>query len=124
VLLDVSPSMYEYLPALRRQINGRFADAKYREESNCVLFSDASLLGGNLRKLRELIEQESCDGIYWFSDFQDPREFRAITELRAILLGCHVKLYIRSTECNPSDLIQLAKETGGGYKQGSPSSLE
>jgi len=125
VLLDVSPSMTEYLPELRRQIAGHFADAKYREEQNCMLSTrPGKFAGGNMRKLRELIEIEECDAVYWFSDFQDRRESQAVTELRAVLLAHHVKLYIRSTERNPRDLMQLAEETGGGYKRGSPSSLE
>ena len=67
---------------------------------------------------------KSCDGVYWFSDFQDRRDLQAVTELRTALLAGHVKLYIRSTERNPHNLIQLAAETGGGYRQGPPTSLE
>ena len=113
VLLDVSPSMRKYLPELRREISRHFSDAKYREEQNCILDQKHT---GNLRNLKELIEQESCDGVYWFSDFQDPRQDQATIELRGCLIDRGAKLYIRSTECNPRDLIQIAEETGGGYK--------
>ena len=111
VLLDVSPSMRKYLPELRREISRHFSDAKYREEQNCILDQKHT---GNLRNLKELIEQESCDGVYWFSDFQDPRQDQATIELRGCLIDRGAKLYIRSTECNPRDLIQIAEETGGG----------
>jgi hypothetical protein len=124
VLLDVSPSMTAYLPALRRQIGENFADAKYREEQNCMLSSHhGQFAGGNLRKLKELIMDEGCDGIYWFSDFQDRREASAIASFREDLEQKRVKLYIRSTERNPRDLIELSERTGGGFKNGIPESL-
>ncbi len=124
VLLDVSPSMTEYLPALRGEIASHFSDAKYQEEQNCMLsVHHGRYAGGNLRKLKELIEQDGCDGIYWFSDFQDGRQPQAVTELRARLVERRVKLYVRSTQRHPRDLIQLAEETGGGYKNGTPNSL-
>ena len=79
--------------------------------------------GGNLRKLKELIMDEGCDGIYWFSDFQDRREASAIASFREDLEQKRVKLYIRSTERNPRDLIELSERTGGGFKNGIPESL-
>ena len=123
VLLDVSGSMTKYLPALRREIAQHFADAAYREHNGCHLVEDSKRIGGNFRCLKELVDRESCDGIYWFSDFQDGREGQAVVSLRAALLSTRVKLYIRSTQRDPRDLVALAEETGGGYKNGAPTLL-
>ena len=134
VLLDVSLSMSRYLPSLRRQIAKHFSDARYQEEEHCILANSdvdigtlrkipQSMAEGNLRKIKELVRDFSCDGIYWFSDFQDPRQEQAVRELRDCLSSRQAKLYIRSTECHPQALIHLAEVSGGGYKNGAPSSL-
>jgi hypothetical protein len=124
VLLDVSPSMEPYLQSLRAEIARHFADAKYREEGNCMLStSPGPRAGGNLRKLKELIGPEGCDGVYWFSDFQDRREPQAVEELRGLLRERGVKLYVRSLQRSPQVMVDLASESGGEFKAGDAASL-
>jgi hypothetical protein len=121
VLLDVSPSMTRFLPSLRKEISRHFHDAVYREVGNCRLsYLGRNNLSANIENLRELIQQCRCDGIYWFSDFQDLRDERVVAELQDHLQKNRVKLYIRSTHRDPSDLIQLCQLSGGGYKNGPP----
>ena len=64
----------------------------------------------------------SFDDSRW-KDFQDRREKPAVAEFRKIIQTEQAKLYIRSSQRNPRDLITLAEETGGGYKNGIPESL-
>ena len=121
VLLDVSPSMTSFLPQLKVEIATHFSDACYREEGSCVLSCEDQ--SNSLQKIKDLIANENCDGIYWFSDFQDNREPQAVIELRNSVKSHKAKLFIRSIEQHPQDLIAIADESGGGYKNGTPSSF-
>jgi len=119
VLLDNSGSMTSYLPALRKQITTNFPKAVHREVDNCMLILGAGTLGDNLAEMSKMLEC-GCDAIYWFSDFQDPRTGDAVCALHEKLKKHVAKLYIRSVECKPSDLIAIAESTHGGYKNGRP----
>jgi hypothetical protein len=122
VLLDVSPSMTSFLPALRDEIRQHFADAEYREEYHCRLMP-YGFGEGTLRHLQELVGPQQCDGVFWFSDFKDRRYESTVAELGQLLTAAGAKLYIRSIDRRPDDLIQLTTLSGGGYRNGPPSSL-
>lgn len=100
VILDVSGSMTEFLPALRAEIRSQFPDAVFLEVNGCSLSAGE---GGGLEPtpglrvgaerastmaaIRELVKQNGVDSVYWFCDLKDFRDGDAIHELGELVAG-------------------------------------
>jgi hypothetical protein len=124
VILDVSPSMKQYLPALRRQITSSFPDAEYVEVNGCGIFQRGKITYLSQDKseaFHQLIERSQHDTIFWFSDFIDRCEPNALEALREIVVG-HTKIYCRSVKSNTpgenTELSSIILDSGGEIKRG------
>lgn len=124
VLLDVSGSMWSYLPSLRNQIAQHFSNAEYREAVGCDLKISYGEFSGSrpLDHLLELIDRHACDAVYWFCDLQDGGTQEAVQRLGESIGRWGVTLYIRSLDRSAAGypgLEDLVRESGGEIRRGS-----
>lgn len=99
VILDVSGSMTSYLESLRQEISTQFANAVFLEVNGCDLspLHDTDLDPGAvnvgpkrssvMEAVRELVEVNNVDSIYWFCDLQDYRSEEALQQLSELIAG-------------------------------------
>ena len=136
VILDVSGSMSRYLEALRAEIRSRFESSFFLEVEGCIiepsLFDPSAIptspdnpnrRASVMNAIRELVEIEQVDSIYWFCDLQDERTKEGLRELEQLVRGRPgntpvFHLYIRSTDDKPDeDLDQIIRLSGGAFEK-------
>lgn len=129
VILDISESMQRYLPELRSEIGAKFRNANFLEVEGCLLEPSsnreelpASRRYSVMNAMRELVEADKVDSIYWFCDLQDERTDQALAELRALLIepdsGSPTRLYVRSTDDLPGKtLADIIATSGGAFEK-------
>jgi len=136
VILDVSGSMEEELPAVKREVRRAFRQAETVEVVGCRLDGRKSADDEDRKvKLRRtadtvieavemLVVDGKVDALYWFSDLQDGETEAGLEQLRELLRvdrgkGKAVRFYIRSLEQEPSDeLAAIVKATDGAIQAG------
>jgi hypothetical protein len=136
VVLDVSGSMTEKLPKVRKELRKQFKAASVVEVKGCSLSWDGKI-SFDLEQARKLAKSKSradtvleameiliaadrVDAIFWYSDLQDTQNREGLLRL-SYLLGTlegkgrrPVRLYVRSVERDPSDaLMKIVKRSGG-----------
>ena len=100
VILDVSGSMVDYIPKLRREINQNFKEAYVLEIVGCFLgFETANAMLTFLR-------YEKIDGIYWFSDLQDGIDKNYLADVEKHCLRQKIPFYIRSVGFRAPDILK------------------
>jgi len=119
VVLDNSGSMTIYLPKLRKEINKNFKDASYWEIMGCGLYqsslsSPPETPGDTLQAIRNLIDKQAVDAVYWFSDLNDGESEGALSELSALLQKNRVKLYVKSLGNKASSELKAVVVSSGG----------
>lgn len=137
VILDVSGSMTRYLESLRAEIGSRFDSPVFLEVEGCFiepsLFDPAKVGQANpgnpyrrdsvMNAIRELVEIEQVDSVYWFCDLQDERTEEGLRELEQIVRGRSGKspgfhLYIRSTDEKPDEILdRIIRLSGGSFEK-------
>lgn len=139
LILDVSGSMEEELPKVKREVRRAFKDAKTVEVVGCRVDWREGAAGeeGETRQVKLRREAESvveavemlvgdgrADAIYWFSDLQDGETEAGLARLRDLLKlergkARAVKFYIRSLGQEPSpELAAIVKASGGAVQAG------
>jgi hypothetical protein len=136
VILDVSGSMKEKLPEVKREIRRAFRQAKTVDVEGCRLDWSAPdesedrkvRLKGSADSVIEAVEMLVIDGrvdaIYWFSDLQDGETEAGLARLRELLRveqgkAKAVRFYIRTLEVEPSrELATIVRATGGAIQAG------
>lgn len=139
LILDVSGSMEEELPKVKREVRRAFKDAKTVEVVGCRVDWREGAAGeeGETRQVKLRREAESvveavemlvgdgrADAIYWFSDLQDGETEAGLARLRDLLKlergkAQAVKFYIRSLGQEPSpELAAIVKASGGAVQAG------
>jgi hypothetical protein len=139
LILDVSGSMEEELPKVKREVRRAFKDAKTVEVMGCRVDWTAQAetdedgkrelkLKGDAKSVIEAVEMLVGDGradaIYWFSDLQDGETEAGLARLRDLLKlergkARAVKFYIRSLGQEPSpELAAIVKASGGAVQAG------
>lgn len=136
VILDVSGSMEEELPGVKREVRKAFRQAKTVEVEGCRLDWREPAGGGggkvNLQKsagsvieaVEMLVVDGKVDAIYWFSDLQDGETEAGIGRLGELLgvdrgKGRAVRFYIRSLEREPSaELVRIVRASDGAVQAG------
>ena len=139
LILDVSGSMEEELPKVKREVRKAFKDAKAVEVKGCrVDWTEPADADGEKRsevKLRSdaasvveavemLVVAGRVDALYWFSDLQDGETEAGLARLRELLhlergRGRAVKFYIRSLGKEPSpELAAIVRDSGGAVQAG------
>lgn len=136
VILDVSGSMEEELPGVKREIRKAFRQAETVEVEGCRLdWREAAGAEDQKVKLKKnadsvieavemLVVDGKVDAIYWFSDLQDGESEEGLQRLRTLLRaergkGRAVRFYIRSLEREPSEeLAAIVKATDGAVQAG------
>ena len=136
VILDVSGSMKEKLPEVKREIRRAFRQAKTVDVEGCRLdwnSPDESVdrkvrLKGSADSVIEAVEMLVIDGrvdaLYWFSDLQDGESEAGLARLRELLRvdqgkAKTVRFYIRTLEREPSrELATIVRATGGAIQAG------
>jgi len=123
--------MIRYLDGLRAEIRTQFAAPIFLEVEGCLLEpSSASSARPSaiasresvMNAMIELIEVNNVDAIYWFSDLEDERTSAGLTELRRLVLPSSsnpkgVRLYVRSTENSPDEiLMEIVQASGGQFE--------
>ena len=133
VVLDSSPSMTPYLPALRAEIRRNFRGSIFREIKGCTLaatngrdntsivtfYDPAAVMMG----IKELVTEHRIDALYWFCDLQDQQTEAALDELEKLLGGSfpgqRVRFYVRSVDLKPSKrLADIIDRSGGEVEVG------
>lgn len=136
VILDVSGSMSRYLEALRAEIRSRFETSFFLEVEGCIiepsLFDPSAIptspdnpnrRASVMNAIRELVEIEQVDSIYWFCDLQDERTKEGLRELEQLVRGRPgntpvFHLYIRSTDDKPDEnLDQIIRLSEGAFEK-------
>jgi hypothetical protein len=136
VVLDVSGSMTEKLPKVRRELRKQFKAASVVEVKGCSLSWDGKIsfdleqaqksaksksrADTVLEAMEILIAADRVDAIFWYSDLQDTQNREGLLRL-SYLLGTlegkgrrPVRLYVRSVQVDPSDdLMKIVKRSGG-----------
>lgn len=136
VILDVSGSMKEKLPEVKREIRRAFRQAKTVDVEGCRLDWNAPdesedrkiRLKGSADSVIEAVEMLVIDGrvdaLYWFSDLQDGETEEGLARLRELLRveqgkAKAVRFYIRTLEREPSrELATIVRATGGAIQAG------
>ena len=136
VILDVSGSMKEKLPEVKREIRRAFRQAKTVDVEGCRLdwnspnkSEDRKIrLKGSADSVIEAVEMLVIDGrvdaLYWFSDLQDGESEAGLARLRELLRvdqgkAKTVRFYIRTLEREPSrELATIVRATGGAIQAG------
>lgn len=140
VVLDVSGSMKEKLPRVRRELKREFSLATIVEVPGCSLAWSGGDLPFDPMKAREtvvlkaqsrsvveaiemLIATKRVDAIFWFSDLNDSQSPEGLRRV-SVLLGTTeeserraVRFYVRSVGKKPSDaLLAIVERSGGGTR--------
>ncbi len=136
VVLDVSGSMTEELPEVKRELRRAFRQAKTVDVEGCRLDwkpgSDSGdrkvRLKSNADSVIEAIEMlvvdAKVDAIFWFSDLQDGVTDAGISRLGELLgisrgRGKAVRFYIRTLELEPSrELAKVVRASDGAIQAG------
>ncbi len=136
VILDVSGSMEEELPAVRQELRRAFAQAKTVKVEGCGLDWNGptesregrirlrSSADSVLEAVEMLVVDGRVDAIYWFSDLQDSQTEPGLERLGDLLdlekgRGKAVRLYVRSLERKPSSqLATIVRASGGAVQAG------
>ena len=79
-----------------------------------------------MKGMRDLVERDKVDAIYWFTDLRDGETREALEELEQVLRLRHrsagertVKFYVRSVAVEPSrELAQIVERSGGEVEVG------
>lgn len=139
VVLDVSGSMDDDLPKVRRELRKEFKIASIVEVKGCSLRWSGDpafdVAGGRgkarfrtradhvLEAIEMLVAAKRCDAIFWFSDLQDQQQAEAFPRLEHLLGTIEgsgrrpVRFYIRSVQNPPSDLLlEVVERSGGGTR--------
>jgi hypothetical protein len=136
VVLDVSGSMKEKLPEVKREVRRAFRQAKTVDVEGCRLdwkpspesedrkVRLKSSAGSVIEAVEMLVIDGKVDAIYWFSDLQDGESGAGLARLRELLRvgqgGARaVRFYIRTLEQEPSsELAAIVRATGGAIQAG------
>jgi len=136
VILDVSGSMQEKLPEVKREVRRAFRLAKTVDVEGCRLDWKAPAesevhrvrLKDKADSVIEAVEMLVVDGkvdaLYWFSDLQDGETEAGLARLRELLQvgqgkAAPVRFYIRTLEREPSrELKVIVRATGGAIQAG------
>lgn len=146
VVLDVSGSMQEELPGVRKELRSAFRSAKIVEVEGCGLHWNKPEEEGEERRrsrreeerkirlrstadsvieaVEMLVVDGKIDALYWFSDLQDGESQAGLERLGELLSlkkgkGRAVRLYVRSLEREPSrKLAAIARASGGAVQAG------
>ena len=139
LILDVSGSMEEELPKVKREVRRAFKDAKTVEVVGCRVdwteptdADDDEKRDPKLKKeaksvieaVEMLVGDGRVDALYWFSDLQDGETEAGLDSLRELLKlergkARAVKFYIRSLGKEPSpELASIVKASGGAVQAG------
>jgi hypothetical protein len=136
VILDVSGSMKEKLPEVKREIRRAFRQAKTVDVEGCRLDWNApdesedrkvrlkSSADSVIEAVEMLVIDGRVDALYWFSDLQDGESEAGLARLRELLRveqgkAKAVRFYIRTLEVEPSrELATIVRATGGAIQAG------
>lgn len=136
VVLDVSGSMEEELPEVKRELRRAFKQAKTVEVVGCRLDWNPGNDSGERRvRLRSkadtvieaiemLVVDGKADAIFWFSDLQDGVTDSGLSRLGELLgisrgKGKAVRFYIRTLQVEPStELARIVRASDGGIQAG------
>jgi hypothetical protein len=136
VILDVSGSMKEKLPEVKREVRRAFRQAKTVDVEGCRLHWKPSAesedrkvrlkssAGSVIEAVEMLVIDGKVDAIYWFSDLQDGESGAGLARLRELLrvgqgAARAVRFYIRTLEREPSsELAAIVRVTGGAIQAG------
>lgn len=136
VVLDVSGSMTEKLPKVRKELRKQFKAASVVEVKGCSLSWDGKIsfdleqsrkfaksksrADTVLEAIEILIAADRVDAIFWYSDLQDAQNREGLLRLSHLLGTLEgkgrrpVRLYVRSVQVDPSDaLMKIVKRSGG-----------
>jgi len=137
VILDVSGSMSRYLESLRAEIRSRFESPVFLEVQGCIIepsLFDPSAIGSTspgqpnrrasvMNAIRELVEIENVDSVYWFCDLQDARTEEGLQELESLVRANGgddpaFHLYVRSTDEAPGPALkEIIRLSGGAFEK-------
>ena len=136
VILDVSASMEEELPKVRRDLNRAFRQAKTVDVEGCRIDwrapPESELRRVSLKPKADsvieavemLVVEGKVDAIYWFSDLQDGQSDEGIRRLGELLRISEgranaVRFYIRSLGQSPSpEMTAIVRASGGAIQAG------
>jgi hypothetical protein len=136
VILDVSGSMKEKLPEVKREIRRAFRQAKTVDVEGCRLDWNAPdesedrkvRLKGSADSVIEAVEMLVIDGridaLYWFSDLQDGESEAGLARLRELLRVGHGKrrrcafTFAPWNENPPANLLQSSARPAGRFRRG------
>ena len=107
VLLDNSSSMTPYLDPLRKEIGKSYPHAHFRECYGCALQWSVGAMTKDKRDrvmlwMEDLIIVEKVDGLYWFSDLNDPVTDEALRRLSWLRSRGKTSLYVLSVGKKPT----------------------
>lgn len=136
VVLDVSGSMQEKLPEVKKELRRAFHSAKIVEVEGCGLHWNKpeeppkekvrlrSSADSVLEAVEMLVVDGKVDALYWFSDLQDGESEAGLERLSELLSlkkgkGRAVRFYVRSLEREPSRrLATIVRASGGAVQAG------
>jgi len=136
VVLDISGSMKEKLPSVKKEIRSAFHTAKTVDVEGCRIDWKGEEQGGIpsnrlranadsvIEAVEMLVAEGKVDAIYWFSDLQDGETEKGLARLQELLQiekgrGRAVRFYIRSLDAKPSaQLAAIVKASGGSVQVG------